>query len=201
MTNRWVAWVALLGVTVLALAVVVAACGGDDDDQGTNGGPTSAATATQKPSGAGNEATPAEPASAETPAATELPTLAPGADGSVLVDPCSLVTPAEISEIAGEEYGEGKLNSDDCTYLSPTNREVTISVEDHGSRAKSQFEDNVDVLKMAEVDGIGDGAAWAEQFSELDVLAGEKIVIVSVPFIDVQDKQAAAIAIAKKALD
>ena len=189
MTNRWVA---LLGVTVLALAVAVAACGGDDDDQWTNGGPTSAATATQKPSGAGNEATPTEPASAETPA---------GNNGSALGDPCSLVTAAEISEIAGEQFADGEINSDDCTYVSPTNREVTISVEDHGSRAKSQFEDNVDVLKMTEIDGIGDGAAWAEQFGELDVLAGEKIVIVSVPFIDVQDKQAAAIAIAKKALD
>lgn len=49
--------------------------------------------------------------------------------------------------------------------------------------------------------GIGDAAAWAERFGELDVLAGEKILIAGLPFIPAPDKQAAAVVIAKKAID
>lgn len=178
----------LFGAVIVAMALVLAACGGDDDG-GDDGDDQPTAT---EQSGGGATATREAQATAE---ATED-------SGDRLADPCSLVTPAEISEIAGEEYGDGELNSDDCTYNSPTNRTVTVSVEEHVGQAESVFENTVESFDLDETENIGERAAWNDQFGELDVLVdSDRLLIVSVPFILADDKESAAIAIAQKALD
>jgi hypothetical protein len=119
---------------------------------------TGAATATKQ---AGGTAT-----------ATEAPqeTAEPAEDsGDRLAGPCSLVTPAEISEIAGEEYGEGELDRDDCTYDSPTGRTVSVTLEDHSGQAGSSFQDTLDIFDATEIDGVGERALWIDQFGELNV--------------------------------
>ena len=178
---------------MVALALVFAACGGDDDNAGGSG--DNAATATKQ---AGGNAT-----ATIKPEATAEPT--DDSSGDRLADSCSLVTFAEISEIAGEEYGEGELNSANCTYSSPTNRTVNVTLADEPGLAEASFEsfladDNFGTPE--EIDSVGERAAWVDSLGQLVVLVdSDRILIVNVPFIQAQDKKAAAIAIAQKALD
>lgn len=176
---------------MVALALVLGACGGNDDDDGGD----NASTATKQAEG--------NATATKRPEATAKPT--DDSSGDRLSDSCSLVTSAEISEIAGDEYGEGELNSANCTYSSPTNRTVNVTLVDSSGLAESTFEavladDNFGTPE--EIDSVGERAAWIDSLGQLVVLVdGDRTLIVNVPFIQAQDKKAVAIAIAQKALD
>ena len=139
----------------LALGIAAAACSG-----------SAAVTPPPSPS-----PTPvATPAPTDTPAPSDAPsdTLqdSPSASAAAALDPCSLITPADIVKVAGRQLLTPMPEGDPvsrCTWPTPTSGEVAQIDLDLGDGALKQLQIDRDVLKhtFKPVPGVGD-EAWAE---------------------------------------
>ncbi len=177
---------------LLGSVVFLAACGGSGATQPPGATPP-AQEAKSTPT------TPTRPA--QTPAAT------PQAAGAA-IDPCSLLTKAEVEAAIGVAVTEparevvGPMAA--CNFNDPNApifRTVTVMVTtfDTSLQAKGAFE--MITAERTSVPGIGDDAYWVELgFYSLSVLKGRYNVDVNVGPVDGKDRLAIAKGLAAKAL-
>jgi len=153
----------LLLLGCLLGAMLAAACSGDDVK------PSTSATATQQSGASTNSATPKTQ--------TAKVTAAPGDGSGGLVDACTLLTKADITEVIGEG-GDGQVTNDPptstCFWFSTTADGLIARVE-VVLYTKSNAQDVADYyagFTGDPVDGIGEKAKWVGSITTLEVLQG-----------------------------
>jgi hypothetical protein len=134
-------------------ALAAAACGGSSSTPTAAG--TTSAPAAATPTPAATAASTAAPAGgASTPAPTTAPTAAPAtaAPAGGKVDPCTLLTPADLKTVTGKDYGTGIYDGySACTWDFPgakanTGNAIAASVPDQTlGTIKSAFTGGVDL--------------------------------------------------------
>jgi len=186
---------ALAALFLLALCglFLLAACGGGDEEESTaspSGSKTPAAT--QAPAG--------------TPAAGATKTATAAAQASGDIDPCALVTKAEVEAIVGESLGEPLVMNTEllvsCLYSTSQLEGVSVDVltyEDE-DQAKSGFELALDINDYPEVEGIGDRAYDSRPIGDITVLKGKYELSIDVSASG-QDEFEVAKELAAKAVD
>ena len=190
-------------VCLLGGLLVFAACGGDDEEStpstqvvGTAAA-TSAATSTRTATG-----TPAAEAT-QTPGATAEPS-------GAAIDPCSLLTKAEVEAAIGasvtEPEPEAAANLVACSYNDPETPifslvSVTVFIGGDANEASDVYELTKDNAADAEtVGGIGNDAFWDSVLNGLEVLEGKYDVRIDVS-PDGGDELAIAKDLAAKVVD
>ena len=186
-------------VCLLGGLLVIAACGGDNEEStpSTQASGTPAATGTRTATG-----TPAAQAT-QTPAATAGPS-------GAAIDPCSLLTKAEVEAAIGtsvlEPQREDIANLVTCSYNDPEApifRIVSVSVliGENADQASDVYELAKDNAADAEtVGGIGNDAFWDSVLNGLEVLEGKYDVRIDVS-PDGGDELAIAKDLAAKVVD
>jgi hypothetical protein len=167
-------WRLFLVATAIA-ALALAACGGDDDDDADN---TSSDVSS----------TPAGAASTVEAALTAAAGLTGG--DAPEIDPCTLVTAAEIEAAVGLTVGEGSQGSaGECVWpVGPPEESRTVSV---AAETVGMF--NTMRSDTAEaVSDIGDEAYWMSGLSWLWVRQGEEAVSVQVATLQPKEEALAA---------
>lgn len=170
-----------LGALLLALALVAGACGGDDSDGPGDDGANNGGTVTESPA-AGRD----------------------GRSSASDFHACDLFTADEISEIFGDQAGEGEdylAVAADATACSWNFVFIEVLLEDGPDwyDAVHLADDDSDV---EEVGGLGDTAAWDTFLRTLDVVDGDRYLSVQpiVGFLDL-DAREVAIELAEIALE
>lgn len=108
------------------------------------------------------------------------------------IDPCTLLTPAQIKSAVGIDVGPGKpISATACAWKKPTGRGemVTVALEPVDTWAKMKLP--LAGIEKNTVSGIGDDAFYAivAQYSTLSVKKGGTVFIVRIYGIDGHDKQ------------
>jgi hypothetical protein len=194
---------ALFFLTLSGL-VLLAACGGDDEEESTaTPSGTGAPAATQTTTGT---QAPAETAS---PAAEETATTAPQASGGE-IDPCALLTKAEVEAAIGasvtEPEAEQVANLVACSYNDPETPifslvSVTVFIGENADQASDVYELTKDNAADAQsVGGIGNDAFWDSVLNGLEILEGKYDIRVDVS-PDGWDARAVAEDLAAKVVD
>jgi len=186
-------------VCLLGGLLVIAACGGDNEEStpSTQASGTAAATGTRTATG-----TPAAQAT-QTPAATAGPS-------GAAIDPCSLLTKAEVEAAIGasvtEPEPEAAANLVACSYNDPETPifslvSVTVFIGGDANEASDVYELTKDNAADAEtVGGIGNDAFWDSVLNGLEVLEGKYDVRIDVS-PDGGDELAIAKDLAAKVVD
>ena len=173
-------------LAMLSALLLLSACGG--------GGTTSTGEKTQPPA---KNATAATTRTSSTPAGAEI-------------DPCALVTKAEIEVAVGTAVLDPKLerlaNLASCSFNDPAAPIITaVSVNVFVAASESDAREIFDLAKrnaadVQEVDGLGDDAYWDDILGTLQVLQGTYELSIDVTSSEGADQKRAAEDIAAKAL-
>lgn len=174
-----------LSALIAVLMLLAVACGGGDDDDSSDADsdePTAEATDN---SDGGDDAE--DDDAEETDAPDDSDDEDEGDDDAVSGDhACTYITPAELSEILGEEFGEGRdylataNGATACTWESDAGAAVFVEVLHDGG---PDYYDAVHIegfdsgFEETEVDGIGDKAIYSD-IGVLDVVDGDKYISV-----------------------
>ena len=179
---------------------LLAACGGDGEEAATPAG-TRAPAATETAAGA---QTPAG-----TPLATRTATATPQPSGAA-VDPCSLLTKAEVEAAIGtsvtEPEPEEAANLVTCSYNDPETPifslvSVSVLIGEDADQASDVYELAKDNAADAQtVGGLGNDAFWDSVLNGLEVLEGKYDVRIDVS-PDGGDELAIAKDLAAKVVD
>lgn len=177
---------------MLSAALLLSACGG--------GGNTSTGEKTQPPAGA---------ATAATARTSPAPTAQPSPAGAE-IDPCALVTKAEIEAAVGtavlDPKSERLANLASCSFHDPAAPIFSLaSVTVFAAASESDAREIFDLAKgnaadVQEVDGLGDDAYWDDILGTLQVLEGTYEISVDVASGEGADQRRAAEDIAARAL-
>jgi hypothetical protein len=196
---------ALAAILFLAVSglLLIAACGGDDEESTVTPGGTRPPAATQAP--AGTQAPAATPAAGATQTATTTPQASSGE-----IDPCSLLTKAEVEAAIGasvtEPEPEAVANLVACSYNDPETPifslvSVTVFIGENADQASDVYELTKDNAADAQtVAGIGNDAFWDSILNGLEVLEGKYDIRIDVS-PDGLDELAAAKDLATKVVD
>ena len=124
-----------------------------------------------------------------------------------LLNPCSLITPAEASAVLGaplgptepQAYRDGTVT---CHYIAPADQSLRIQVHSGGAKA---FQAYVSALEKApqgrpqRLHGLGDQAV--SQAGQLVVLCRDHFVVLSIGLpLDEKDRLRLSLRLARKAL-
>jgi hypothetical protein len=122
-------------------------------------------------------------------------TAARDASARMRVDPCSLLTPAQIAAAIGATFGAGQaIGTTGCSWsasqeVGSKKPIVTVSLWPGSDWTKLQAP--LPGVTKTSVSGVGDGAMFATmgQFTSFYVLKGSTIYLVKIYGIPAQDKQ------------
>lgn len=113
----------------------------------------------------------------ETPVATSV---FPAPDATI--DECSLVTPAELTEIvSGQPFATGAPGHYLCSFTSGDDRVVVYAV-DHltDDRALQEFRARASSPAPTDVPSLGEAAFWQSDGNQLTVRKGTVLIVVQV---------------------
>jgi hypothetical protein len=176
--------IGLPAALVLALALAFSACGGDDDETSPGGTTTATATRTGN-AGSGTqdaeatataEATPDDGDDGSDGEAAETPV---GASGD---NPCDLISADEINDITSGGFDEGQQTPDSCAFTTSGGDTIGVIVQNFPGQAEVKFEHifDGDLLGYEEIGGAGERAAWTNDYNELEILAGDDLVVINI---------------------
>ena len=203
----------MLFFAALSGLLLLAACGGDDGETTATPSGTQAPAVTQTPSGtpaARETQTPAEgetqtPATETTETATATPQASSGA-----IDPCSLLTKAEVEAAIGTSVtgpeSEQSANLVACDFNDPQTPifhlvSVSVLIGGDANEASDVYELAKDNAADAQtVGGIGNDAFWDSVLNGLEVLKGKYDIRIDVS-PDGGDELAIAKDLAAKVVD
>ena len=117
-------------------------------------------------------------------------------------DPCSLLTPAQVSAVLGENVGVGKnLASTVCDWAAPNQpsgvaaKKVTVTLQKPQAFAYAKMPVNSKEITKTPVSGIGDDAVYGTtsgKLATLTVKKGDVVFVVRVsgfPLDQLEDKE------------
>ena len=178
-------------LAMLSAALLLSACGGGNTSTGDKTQPAAKA------------ATAATTRTSPTPTAQASPT---GAE----IDPCALVTRAEVEAAVGATVLDPKperlANLASCSFHDPAAPIFSLaSVNVFAAASESDAQEIFDLAKgnaadVQEVDGLGDDAYWDDILGTLQVLEGTYEISVDVASGEGADQRRAAEDIAARAL-